>query len=353
MAVFPSANFNQGIRGNIMISDLHTLDRKKKESIRRIERNYERLCIRMTPQSFVEVLAEFSREIASNSLFEPYIKSIKENEEAYRKTPDIASIIEKASFKPTGNQELNQEMLRRTEQNSEYLSLWLIIRFNELYDISLHERVRNELMKNNDIRGLEDFNRSIIIISDILYGKSDLNLARLYLPHAHRVMSEIIQFFDKRRSIREPDGNNSYSSLVKTELIIDEQEPLHEKIPQNTSNFKNPNKLLVSVIFSKDEIRLSTANKEPVLIKKYDHKKRQDNLRFKLLTLLQDPHSKELSKRQLEELFKEKYEQVNRARRGINDRVIEEWGYNYDDLIKRDRITQRMTFNDKYNIVFK
>lgn len=138
-----------------MISCAHVLDRKIKES--NIEEIFDRLKTATSDQSFFEILAELGREIASNPIFEPYIRYIAKNEQTYRKTPHIYTIIKYASFYAQGTQQVNQEMLIRTERISEYFSVWLIIRSNELYDISLHHRVRSELKESGNLRDLADF----------------------------------------------------------------------------------------------------------------------------------------------------------------------------------------------------
>ena len=188
--------------GIIMISQAHVLNKKIKES--NIEEIYERLSTTKNPQSFIEILAEFGGEVANNPIFESYAINIGESEKEYRQRPDIASILQKATHNPVGRQVLDQKMLARNEQISGYFSLWLILRFNELYDISLHEKVRNELKETGNLRDLADFNAGVVVISNILAGDSDVNLAGYYLPHAHRVMSEIIHFFDKQQSISAP-----------------------------------------------------------------------------------------------------------------------------------------------------
>jgi hypothetical protein len=188
-----------------MISRAYALYRKIKESD--LEEIYERLSIPKADQPFAEVLAEFGKEIANNPLFESYIRKIGEQEKAYRETADIDSVMRQASFNAQGTQKLDQEKLARRERISEYLSLWLILRFNEMYDIPLHDRVRNELNESGNLRDLADFEKGIIVTSNILEGRTDLNLADSYLPHVHRVMSGIIQFQDKQQATSDRDQN--------------------------------------------------------------------------------------------------------------------------------------------------
>lgn len=312
-----------------MIPNNDAFDREIRDSIKRIERNYERLCIPKTDQSFAKVLAEFGIWLRSNPIFEPYIKNIADTENIYRQKPDIAPVLKNASFYPMGQQILDQEGLARNEEISEYMSLWRVLRFSELYDISLHERVRAELTAKNDPRDLADFEEGVIVISNILESNGNANLADYYLPHAHRVMCSIIEFFDKQRSISEQDQN----------------------ILSHSKNDSVKYKREVVITFGDDAIELSSVDTRLPSIKKYDAKKMQDNLRFKLLTLLRNHHPKGLSKKQLIEECRKKYGQINRARRGINDQANEQ--LRCDDLIKRDRTTGRMILNDKYDIVFK
>lgn len=197
-----------------MISDIQAL--YSKENVKRIKRIYKRLCIPMDPVRFLEVLAKFSEEIANNPLAEAYIKIITKHQEEYRLQPDIASILSKASFNPTGKQALDQEMLKRTERKSEYYSFWIIRHFNEIYDISLHERIRAELTAKNDLNGLAHFEAEIIAVTNILNGNSDVDVTAFYLPYAHHVMSEIIQFFDKQNSIHVPTDNSAIDPIRKS-----------------------------------------------------------------------------------------------------------------------------------------
>ena len=204
-----------------MISDLCSLNRKIKDS--NLEEIYKRLCIPKTDQSFSEILAEFGKEIASNKIFEPYVKNIGSKENEYRQNTDIASILQKATYTPVGQQALDQKMLTRKERISEYFSLWSILRFNELYDISLHERVRNELIAKNDLRDLADFEKGIIVLSDILEGYSKANLADYYLPHAHRVTLGIIQFYEN------PDNIFVIEKLQRTNTDIKAKDLMFDK----------------------------------------------------------------------------------------------------------------------------
>lgn len=203
-----------------MISHAHVLDRKIKGS--NLEEIYERLHIPKTDRGFAEILAEFGREIANNPLFERYARNIGKIEKTYREKPEIATTIRNATYTPTDQQALAQQSLIRTESLSEYFSLWLILRFNELYDIPAHDRMRNELIKSSNFRDLCDFEEGVIVISNILEGNSNANLADYYLPHVHRAMCGIIRFFDKKKLMHvndDNDDNNAVDQLNKPSTI--------------------------------------------------------------------------------------------------------------------------------------
>jgi hypothetical protein len=234
-----------------MISHSRDLDRKIKGS--NLEEIYERLCMSKIDQIFAEIFSEFGKELATNKIFEPYIINIANKENEYRQQPNFASILQNATYTPADQQALDQEMLRRKERISEYFSVWSIMRFYELYDISIHERVRTELIAKNDLTDLADFEKGIIVLSDILEGYSNANLADYYLPHAHRVMSGIIQFFDKKNCLQVNYNTNPLDhpgiitrlKLKREEfvLIVDEK-----KLPIDT-----PLKLrYISLFFKKD-----------------------------------------------------------------------------------------------------
>lgn len=211
----------------IMITHCVALGRKIEKS--HIEEIYERLHMPTTDQNFVEVLAEFGIEIGNNPIFEIYIKSINDKENEYRQKPEIASILQKATYIPTGQQILDQKNLTRKERISEYFSLWLVLRFRELYDISLHDQIRDELIAKDDLRGLADFEEGVILVSNILEGNSNANLADFYLSHVQRVMRGIINFFDKQRLVYNQDTKvvEQASESGITSVTVDDKEELY------------------------------------------------------------------------------------------------------------------------------
>jgi hypothetical protein len=206
-----------------MISHVHAWDRKIRDS--NIEEILDRLQQVTTDQNCVEILAELGREIANNPIFEPYIKYIAEKEETYRKIPAVASIIQQASYEAQGEQQLQQEMLIRTERIEEFFSVWLIIRSYEQYDIACHARIRSELKESGNLRDLADFEEGVTAFSSILKGETDWKLRDFYLPHAHRAVLGIIQFFDKQ-PLTEQALENGVTQFL-------------DSYPQNRSKEKN------------------------------------------------------------------------------------------------------------------
>lgn len=194
-----------------MISHAHVLDRKIKGS--NLEEIYGRLCMPKIDQNFAEIFSEFGKELATNPIFEPYIRSIADKEHEYRQQPDIASILQKTTYTPVGQQALDQKRLAHRERTSEYFSVWIILRFNESADILFHEPVRTALITKDDLRDLADFELAIVVISSILEGNSNANLADYYLPHVQRVMCGIIRFFDKKDLIHVNNDNNAIDQI--------------------------------------------------------------------------------------------------------------------------------------------
>lgn len=314
-----------------MISCAHVLDRKIKES--NIEEIFDRLQRATTDQSFFEILAELGKEIASNPLFEPYIKYIAEKEKTYRKTPHIYTIIQYASFCAQGEQQLNQEMLIRTERISEYFSVWLIIRSNELYDISLHHRVRSELKESGNLRDLADFEEGIVVVSIVLKGGTNWNLRDFYLPHAHRTVSGIINFFDNQQQVSSQAQN------------IDEKNPTH---PQKSVGIKYKREITITV--GNDEVAFSTTDQKPIVFERYNKVNKEKNLRFYLILLLCQ-NKQGIKKREFEKQLDTTNIEFNRAKRGIVDEVSNKW-IDVKHILKLDVETKKITFNDKYHIVF-
>lgn len=316
-----------------MISDPHALDRKIKNS--NLEEIYKRLCIPKTDQSFAEILAEFGKEIANNEIFEPYVRNIGDQENEYRQNPDTAAILQKATCTPAGQQALDQKMLTRKERISEYFSLWGVLRFYELYDISLHERVRTELIAKNDLRDLADFEQGVILISNILEGNSNANLADYYLPHAHRVMSGIIQFFNKQQAVSSQAQN------------IDEKNLTH---PQKSAGIKYKREITITV--GNDEVAFSTTDRKLIFFKRYNKVNKEKNLRFYLVLLLCQ-NKQGIKKRELEKQLNATNIEINKAKTGIVDQVSNKW-IDVKHILKLDPEKKKIIFNDEYqyNIVF-
>lgn len=311
-----------------MISHAHALDRKIKQS--NIEEIFERLCMTTTDLSFTEVLAEFGIEIRNNLLFEPYIKNIADKENEYRQRPDIASILQKATYTPTGHQVLDQKMLTRRERVDEYFSLWSILRFSELYDISSHEQVRAELVTKNDLRDLANFEAGVTVISNILEGNSNANLADSYLPHTHRVMSGIIQFFDKQQSI-----SIQYSDSCSKNKVKASNQPL---------------KLNVTVKKSPDEksILLSTDGKEDIRLMLF--KKDKPSEQTNQIKVYFEVIKGSICKYTLNKDLKLSDKQIEKAYRSINELVKKSWGiFEYLTYSKR---SSKYSINSSYPTKF-
>lgn len=285
-----------------MITYSRDFDRKVKGS--NLEEIYERLCMSKIDQIFAEIFSEFGKELATNQIFEPYIINIANKENEYRQQPNFASILQNATNTPADQQALDQEMLRRKERISEYFSVWSIIRFYELYDISVHERVRTELIAKNDLRDLADFEKGIIVLCDILEGHSKVNLADYYLPHAHRAMKGIIQFFfDKQQPISTQTENHNYSQ--KNNYANDKQE------------------IIVTIVNNENKVLLSKDGKEDIpieLFKKNNPSENTNQIKF-FFELIKKP----VTAHNLMKTLNLRKTQLERAFRSINKIIIKNW----------------------------
>lgn len=293
-----------------MISNIDSLDR----DIKHLKNIYEHLRIKMNIRSFAGVLATFGKTILTNPLFMPYIKNIDATEKAYRQRPEIASILKKASYHPTTQQALDQEMLTRTEETSEYFSLWIILRFNELYFIDVHQEVKKDLEEKNDVRDLAEFNLGIKTLSDILNDNIVVNFEEYYLHHAYHVLSGITRFFENHSTEEIP--NYKTDSINSTNAEPKKIKKSISNIKPATAKFTQNNMIFLSLDANPED--------SEIIFKESKGKEKEDTLRIKVLTALwENPDG--FSKRALAKKLGVKVKQITDVCTGVNNRVRVKW----------------------------
>lgn len=146
---------------------------------------------------------------------------------------------------------------------------------------------------------------------------------------------------------------NDLKFYQKQILNFIEQAP-QQKVSQNELPLKKANithnQREISIRLDNEEIQLSIKDKEPISFKKYDLRKNQVSLRFKLLLLLSE-NPQGIKKRKLQEKLNVTDKQIDKAINGINERINDEW---YLKIVKQHRrrriiIINNEEFNFKFN----
>lgn len=152
------------------------------------------------------------------------------------------------------------------------------------------------------------------------------------MPHAHRTVSGIINFFDNQQPVSSQAQN------------IDEKNLTHH---QKSTGIKYKREITITV--GNDEVAFSASGQKPIIFERYNKVNKEKNLRFYLILLLCQ-NKKGVKKRELEKQLDATNIEINRAKRGIVDEVSNKW-IDVKHILRLDTETKKIIFNDKYYIV--
>lgn len=156
--------------------------------------------------------------------------------------------------------------------------------------------------------------------------------------------------------------NNSKGDLYKKELRFYMQQIFYrlpqilQKLPTQQSEPQLAEKVIerakeeVVITILEKQINISFSNNQAICFDQYEIQDQQEGeiLRFKLLKILVNEYPKALSRQELRDSLNASDKEINRARRGIKDRLPKK----YEEFITRSR-QGKMAFNDRYYIVLK